>query len=544
LRYFFFYRPEITTGRLARNQGVLLIGRGPKPNLFPNHQSEFLSNVQEHLLHAAAGLGLSISVLRHIVTPKRQVHTRFQYRRDNGSWSEPTDAWRVGLAEPSKGGIRAVPNVTEGDVVALDVDMDYKLPLSVPVEGLPLRGVKGGSPVDLTTHSTAEKVRWMRGWVASQMDYFADEVNRWLLAHADEVLPWLDRKDPKLAQSLRILQRNAVTERVYFDEEGSQLELPYVERILKLRSSGTLPSLRLLACVTGKTAPNSNLPHGRGGIRGRTEATGKGLAFAVRRWWQLNGFIGKDQETLDGKSAAIEGFGNVGYWAAVSFITLKAKVSAIAEYDAKRKESNVLYSRNGLSIDALDAMKAYETAHGTLIGFEHIAAAAYFHIERITKDDFWALPVDITLPSATENTITPEVARIIRARFVGEGANGPTTADGDRILIQRGIGRLPDVVANSGGVFTSYFEMLQDIEENAEPWTIEVVDKKLRRIIEARVDEVYGHSEARSIDLRRAVLELTLQTACPRSSEFPTYAPRRPDPLSAARWTKRSNEKS
>jgi glutamate dehydrogenase/leucine dehydrogenase/N-dimethylarginine dimethylaminohydrolase len=490
-----------------------------------------------------------METLISLITPKYQIHTRFQFRLDNGLWSPLVDAWRFVTEAPGKGGIRAVRGVVNGDIVALDVEMDGKPSDKTTVEGRPLRGAKGGSNIDLQNHSTGQKVRWQRGWVSSTegsawknehrvaygplfdipapdkgtspkdvnlMDYFADEHNRWLVQHAKAVLPWLDQKDPRLARDLRILRDSVRREPIRFDEEGTQLELPYVDRILRLREQKRLTSLRLLACVTGKTAPNKNLPLGRGGIRNRNKATGLGLFFAVLKWWQLLGVIASDAKTLEGKTVTIEGFGNVGYWAAHSFIEGKATVQGIAEFDKARRIELAFYCPSGFTLEAIKAMDDYQKQNDTLFGFEETAVASGFGITLISKEAFWRLQVDLLAPCATENTITPEVARILGALFLAEGANGPTTPEADQILEARGIPRNPDQVANSGGMHVSYFEILQDVEENGEAWTEEKVDHELQRVIEERVEEVYAYSQSRGISMREAGVELTLKNRLPK----------------------------
>jgi glutamate dehydrogenase/leucine dehydrogenase/N-dimethylarginine dimethylaminohydrolase len=534
-------------GSLARRE------RGLELELFPGYHSTLLRNVQEHLLEAAAHVGIPLETLKTLITPMRQVHVRFQFRLDDGNLSKPVDDWTITMGEPAKGGMRAALDITGGTVVGLAEDMDGKPSSAVQFENLPVRGGKAGSAIDLSALSAGEKVRYMRAKVSAVMDYawnhehripygplflshapdigtspknvldvnlmdyFADEVNRWLLQHADAVLPWLEQKDPKLARDLQILQKSAAQDGIYFDEEGSQLELPYVERILRLKRDGLLASLRLLACVTGKTAPNKDLPYGRGGIRGRTEATGEGLARAVLKWWQLLGVLKSGAKSFDGKTVAIEGFGNVGYWAAMAFARLKANIRAIAEYDQAAKEDVVFYRKKGLSADMLAAMKKYQIERKTLIGFDNTPFARQFVIKRITKDAFWELPVDLMAPCAKENTITPDVARVLRARFVAEGANGPTTTEADQILQEKGVGVLPDLVANAGGLDTSILEMRQDVEEGKEPWSLLRVSHELFAMIDHRVVEVFTHAKERGIPMRPAVHELWLLGRLPES---------------------------
>lgn len=176
------------------------------------------------------------------------------------------------------------------------------------------------------------------------------------------------------------------------------------------------------------------------GSNGRTKATGLGIAIVIAESLRT---MGKD---MRGARIAIQGFGNVGSFTAKCSHDMGAKVVAIAEWNT------TLYNENGLDIDAL--LKFKSENGGSIKGF---AGAT-----EITAQQFWALDVDVLSPCAMENTINKDTAPLIRAPLVVEGANGPTTLDGEQILADKGIVVVPDILANAGGVTVSYFEWVQN----------------------------------------------------------------------------------
>jgi glutamate dehydrogenase (NAD(P)+) len=200
------------------------------------------------------------------------------------------------------------------------------------------------------------------------------------------------------------------------------------------------------ACVTGK-------PLSQGGIQGRTEATGLGLFYATRDFLNNEEFCAKHgiKPGVAGKSVIVQGFGNVGFWAAKFFEQHGAKVVGVSEYNG------AVYSSKGLNIEAL---KAHQTAKGSLLGFagaesELPAESAITMIER---------ECDILVPAALEKQITKDNAGRIKAKVISEGANGPTTPWAEEILEKNGSVVLPDMLMNAGGVTVSYFEWLKNLQ--------------------------------------------------------------------------------
>src|SRR5919198_347779 len=205
------------------------------------------------------------------------------------------------------------------------------------------------------------------------------------------------------------------------------------------------------AVVTGK-------PVEMGGSLGRREATGRGCMFVTREALTTLGM------TLKGARIVVQGFGNVGSVAA----DLMAKEGAVIV--AVSDKSTALYNARGLDVqDLLTWVR------------EHRQLAGYPKAETIPHNELLTLDCDVLVPAATENVITSKNARHIKAKIICEGANGPTSANADRILEDKGIFVIPDILANAGGVTVSYFEWVQDLQEFF--WDENDINDRLQRIM-------------------------------------------------------------
>lgn len=226
------------------------------------------------------------------------------------------------------------------------------------------------------------------------------------------------------------------------------------------------------AVVTGK-------PIELGGSEGRIDATGRGVVIAARETAERMGM------KLRGARVAVQGFGNVGSVAARIFAEAGANVVAVAD------ATGGLYNEAGLDVLAL-----LECAHrdGTL--------TSHREGDPIGSSELLELPVDILVPAATENQITTANADRIRARIVVEGANGPTTPAADRILHDRGVVLVPDVLANAGGVIVSYFEWVQDLQSYF--WAESEVNDKMEQMLRYAYRHVVRMAEREKTDLRTA----------------------------------------
>ena len=217
-----------------------------------------------------------------------------------------------------------------------------------------------------------------------------------------------------------------------------------------------------LPVVTGK-------PVELGGSLGRREATARGCLFATQR--ALERGIVKGLDTVDGATVAIQGFGNAGSIAAELFVEQGSKIVAVSD------SQGGIYNADGLDIQAVIAHKKRTR---TVKGFKDATD--------ISNEDLLAVECDILIPAALENAIREDNASNVKARFIAEAANGPTTPDAEHILFERGIPVLPDILANAGGVSVSYFEWVQNIEN--EQWDLEEVNSKLLRKMRGATDAV------------------------------------------------------
>jgi len=233
------------------------------------------------------------------------------------------------------------------------------------------------------------------------------------------------------------------------------------------------------AVVTGK-------PIEMGGSLGRREATGRGVMIVTREAAKHLGF------DIRGASIAVQGFGNVGSVSAELLAALGARIVAVTDWKGG------VYNTNGLDVAAL---VEYTREHKTVAGF----AGG----ETLSNDDLWGLDVDVLIPAALENQITMENAPIIRAKVVTEGANGPTTPDAHDHLHKRGIFVIPDILANAGGVTTSYFEWVQD--RYGYFWDLSEVNSRLEKKMCEAFDDVLQTSLKYKVDLRTAAYMVAIQ---------------------------------
>jgi glutamate dehydrogenase (NAD(P)+) len=197
-----------------------------------------------------------------------------------------------------------------------------------------------------------------------------------------------------------------------------------------------------LACVTGK-------PISKGGVNGRTEATGRGVYYAVQEFLKYPKDCKKIglSPHLEDKKIIIQGFGNVGYYAARFLSENGAKIITVIEKDGS------VVNEKGINIESL---KKYFDKKRTFIGFDGFTK---------TKNRFLTKKCDILIPAAVENVINKDNANNIHSKLIVEAGNGPVTADADDILQKRGIAVLPDFYANAGGVIVSYFEWVKNLSK-------------------------------------------------------------------------------
>ncbi|HET9475978.1 MAG TPA: Glu/Leu/Phe/Val dehydrogenase [Dehalococcoidia bacterium] len=230
--------------------------------------------------------------------------------------------------------------------------------------------------------------------------------------------------------------------------------------------------------VTGK-------PVAVGGTLGRLEATGRGIQYIAGELARRHGV------DISEATVAVQGFGNVGAVAAQLLQEAGAKVVAISD------ASGGLYNGKGLKVKSLMAYQKDQAPLATAPGGD-----------RITNDELLALPVDFLIPAALEGQIHAANADDIRARFIVEGANGPTTPEADAMLTDRGAVIVPDILANAGGVIVSYFEWVQDLQFYF--WEENEVNEKLHKVITRAFSDVASTAEQHGISLREAAMVLAV----------------------------------
>ncbi|RAJ97959.1 glutamate dehydrogenase (NAD(P)+) [Larkinella arboricola] len=380
---------------------------------------------------AAQMLGITEEMYYILKVPARQVTVGLPITMDNGS-IKVFEGHRVihsTILGPSKGGIRLDPGVTLDEVRALAAWMTWKC----AVVDIPYGGAKGGIACNPREMSAGEIERLMRAYTVAMLDVFG---------------PDRDIPAPDMGTGPR--------EMAWLMDEYS-------------KSRG----MTINAVVTGK-------PLVLGGSLGRTEATGRGVTVAALS------AMDKLRMNPYRSTAAIQGFGNVGSFAAELLHERGVTVTAVSDV------TGGYYNDKGLDIGA--AMAYRNANNGTLDG--------YTGAERITNEELLALPVDVLVPAAKEDVITAENADSIQAKMIVEGANGPTSASADDIINEKGIMVVPDILANAGGVTVSYFEWVQN--RIGYKWTLDRINRRADRNMKDAFDRVFETSQKYKVSMRLA----------------------------------------
>ena len=370
----------------------------------PAHENGFLAQVDRFVRQAGDLINVPEGILSQVKACNGLYHIRFPLQRDDGS-VEVVDGWRAAHSEhrlPVKGGIRMAPIASADEVSALAALMTYKCALM----DIPFGGGKGGIRIDRARYSDAERERVVRRYTY--------ELNK-----RSFIGPASDVPAP--------------------DYGLGEQEVGWILDTYEALGGDSIQSA---GCVTGK-------PVRLGGIRGRVQATGRGVFFGVREFFRQQDEVrrlGMDPG-LEGKTVVLQGLGNVGYHSALFLQEAGARVVAVLEREG------AVVSQAGLDVRAL---AEHRTATGSVLGFPGVQ-------EEMDPRRLLETECDILVPAALEGQITSENAPRIQARVVAEGANGPVTAEADRILRERGVTILPDLYLNAGGVTVSYFEWLKNL---------------------------------------------------------------------------------
>jgi glutamate dehydrogenase (NAD(P)+) len=222
--------------------------------------------------------------------------------------------------------------------------------------------------------------------------------------------------------------------------------------------------------VTGKTLTC-------GGSNGRKKATGQGIVFVVRSWADENNV------ELSDMKFAVQGYGNVGSHAAVLLDQRGASMVAVQDHKGS------IYNESGIDPRAL---LKYVKKNRSVEGYPEAQA--------VSNDEFWSTRVDMMIPAALEGQVTDKVAAKLQAKVLVEGANGPTTNAAEKILKERGIVVLPDILVNAGGVTVSYFEWVQN--KANDHWSLQEVDQKLSIVMRRAFHRMMEASDKYSVDFR------------------------------------------
>jgi len=358
-------------------------------------------NAQAQFDKVAAIIGIDEGTRDLLRQPLREFHVLIPVHMDDGS-TKVFRGFRVQHNDargPAKGGIRFHPHETADTVRALSMWMTWKCAMV----DIPLGGGKGGVICDPHNLSESEQEGLCRGWVRQL---------------AKVMGPCVDVPAPDVMTSAKHM-------------------------LWMLDEYETIHGGRYPGFITGK-------PVGMGGSLGRTEATGYGVIYILREALKDLGI--KLEETTVG----FQGFGNVARYAGSLYSSLGGTVVSVSCWDNGAKQSFTIRKKDGLDLEMLAGIT---NSYGTIDREKALAAGC----EVLPGDEWISQEVDILIPSALENQITPaNINRISKkVKVIVEGANGPTTPDADELIRERGIFLIPDFLANAGGVTCSYFEQVQ-----------------------------------------------------------------------------------
>lgn len=341
---------------------------------------------------------------------------------------------------PAKGGIRMSPCVSPEDVEGLAMEMTWKCALI----GVPFGGGKSG-----------------------------------ILADPEQLTPW-DKETLVRDFARRAVRHIGPQTYVPAPDMGTnETDMGHIKDTFMF-SAGHATTLGCY--VTGK-------PVLLGGIPGRREATGRGVAVAVAEALAQQGLA------LSGMTAILQGFGNVGSVAAAELAQRGARIVGVADLRGG------VYSPGGLNVERL---KQHVARAGSVRGFDGGTA--------IEGEELLEMPCDVLVPAAAAGQITADNATRITARLIAEGANSPTTPEADQILAQREIAVIPDILCNAGGVYVSYLEYTQETqqEQMTEPEVCARLDGRMREKFRA----VACEAQRRGVGMRRAAMLLAVKTVC------------------------------
>lgn len=405
-------------------------------------------NAQAQFDKVADMLSLDSGTRDLLREPMREMHFNVPVKMDDGS-TKIFKAFRIRHNDargPAKGGIRFHPHETADTVKALSMWMTWKC----AVVDIPLGGGKGGVVCDPRTMSLGEQERLCRGFIRQSFSQLG---------------PNIDVPAP--------------------DVMTNGQHMLWMMDEFEVLAGGHYPGF-----ITGK-------PVGSGGSLGRTEATGYGIIYA------LSDLLKNEGIDIKNTTSSIQGFGNVGEYAARMYDELGGKIICISSFDMADQASYTFRKKSGCNVSELvsikDSFGSIDKEKAKALGYEILPGDAWISEE-----------VDILIPAALENQITPESLQKISksVRVLCEAANGPTTPDSDPIIQEKGILLVPDFLANAGGVTVSYFEQVQGNMNYF--WGYDEVIEKLRAAMSSAFGAVYDMAKERNIYMRDAAYVIAI----------------------------------
>ena len=369
-----------------------------------NQPYSFFQSVERSFDKAAKFTKWDKGLLEQIKACNSIYSMRFPVKMDDGR-IEVIEAYRVQHSQhksPCKGGIRFSDEVNQDEVMALASLMTYKC----AIVNVPFGGGKGGIKINPRKYSSYELEKITRRYTAE-------------LVKKNFIGPGIDVPAP--------------------DYGTGEREMAWIVDTYASLKPGEIDAA---GCVTGK-------PITQGGVRGRKEATGLGVFFGIREVCNMQDVMAKLglSTGIKDKTVVVQGLGNVGYHSAMFFRKAGAKVVCIAEYEG------AIYKADGINEEDLFA---HRKATGSILNFPGATNLA-------KNTDALELECDILIPAALENVINGDNAPKVKAKIIGEAANGPLTPDADEILNKNGVLVVPDMYLNAGGVTVSYFEWLKNL---------------------------------------------------------------------------------
>ncbi len=398
-----------------------------------------LASTQANLERAALQLGISDAMMDRLSRADREICVSVPVKLDNDAWGVYM-GYRVqhcNALGPYKGGLRYHPAADLNEVRALAALMTWKCALV----DIPFGGAKGGIRVQPQELSAGERERLTREYTRRMIPNWGE--------HIDIPAP---------------------------DVNTSSQEMLWIAE-----EAGKIIGRPVPAIVTGK-------PETAGGIAGRREATGRGVALTALAALQQSG-----RQPADA-TVAVQGFGNVGRYAAELLAQSGCRVVAVSDI------SGALYNPAGLDIPEL---MARTSVPGAVLAQCATGAGRF-----ISNAELLRLPVHVLVPAALENQIDETVARELQAACIVEGANGPTTWNADAILAERGVMVVPDILANAGGVVASYFEWRQNLTGTC--WALERTREELGQVLGKAFTAVWEQANRSGRSLRAAAYEIAL----------------------------------